>query len=166
MNDMLDAARLHALLMCPSIRMHGSAGVDTKTGARLYEPGGVHFGGWFMPEDGGGSPSPWARHCLLALAADIIECEGGKAPSSDVGNSDLDDALRFRALLRCPRIRVIHHHGARLAGHLPIPGTSTPGHFAFRAEFWPTGVADDQTDPVLGRACLLTLAHDLLRLAA
>lgn len=74
-----DAARFRALMRCGRIKPQGSAGVDPKTGARTYpeQPGAVHFGAefWVQPEDAPSNMTVWGRHCLRALADDILAFE-------------------------------------------------------------------------------------------
>jgi hypothetical protein len=75
-----DAARFRALMRCPRIKMQGSAGVDPKTGERTdNRPGGVHFGAEFWPvgphHESGQCEPTWGRHCLRALADDILAVE-------------------------------------------------------------------------------------------
>jgi hypothetical protein len=74
-----DAARFQALMRCGRIKPQGSAGVDTKTGERTYpdEPGSVHFGAefWVQPEERSSNLTIWGRHCLSALADDILAYE-------------------------------------------------------------------------------------------
>lgn len=74
-----DAARFQALMRCGRIKPQGSAGVDTKTGERTYpdEPGSVHFGAefWVQPEEKPSNLTIWGRHCLSALADDILAYE-------------------------------------------------------------------------------------------
>lgn len=74
-----DAARFQALMRCGRIKPQGSAGVDPKTGERTYpsEPGSVHFGAefWVQPEEITSRMTIWGRHCLRALADDILAFE-------------------------------------------------------------------------------------------
>ena len=74
-----DAARFRALMRCGRIKPQGSAGVNTKTGERTYpeEPGSVHFGAefWVQPEAEPSNMTIWGRHCLRALADDILAFE-------------------------------------------------------------------------------------------
>lgn len=87
-----DADHFRALMRCGRIKMQGSAGVDTKTGERTYaeHPGAVHFGAefWVQPEDKPSNLTTWGRHCLRALAEDILAYEAAKAaplPDTDTG---------------------------------------------------------------------------------
>lgn len=76
------AARWDALMICPRIRMLGSAGVDPKTGERTNGDDWVHFGAEFwsrydmerLPhlKAEGEASTQWGRHALTAVADDII----------------------------------------------------------------------------------------------
>jgi hypothetical protein len=81
-----DAERFRALMRCGRIKPQGSAGVDPKTGARTYldQPGSVHFGAefWVAPEAEPNNMTIWGRHCLHALADDILAFEARAALTS------------------------------------------------------------------------------------
>lgn len=74
-----DATRFRALMRCGRIKPQGSAGVDPKTGERTYpeQPGSVHFGAefWVQPEAEPSNMTIWGRHCMRALAEDILAFE-------------------------------------------------------------------------------------------
>lgn len=167
-----DAARFRALASCPRIDMMGSAGVDPVTGARKYpdEPGSVHFGAKLFAVDTEGDKTAeftrWGRNCIVALAEDIGAVQGMPAFTSEVGKSDQVDALRFRLLLKCPRINLHAVRGATIAnGGIAVHDVA---NFAFSAEFWPDGKphASGQCEPADGILCLTMLADILADLAA
>lgn len=169
LSNEIDAARFRALVDCPNIVMHGSSGVDAKLGGRLRldQPGQVHFGAILNAPGPISASRVWGRHAILAIAQDVVHAEGGFIQPEAVGESVLVDAERFRALLRLPRIRVISLKGAGVDQESPEADPLKPGRFTFTAEFWSTSHADasSQSDPALGRRCLVTLADDLIALA-
>lgn len=166
-DDLLDAVRMRALARCPGVAMHGSAGVDPVRGGRLYldEPGQVHFGAAFAVEGADEVSTAWGRHAIVAIADDVLHLETGSAPTSLVGESLADDAARFRALMRLPRIRIMAvENGGRDPTH-PVADPDEPGRFSFRAELWssPATFSSTQCDPHMGRRCILVLADDILK---
>jgi len=168
-SDELDAARMRALASCPSIDMHGSAGIDAVDGGRLYpeQAGRVHFGAIMNAPVSTASSTSWGRYAIVAIADDVIDCEGGRAPVSRVGTSVQDDADRFRALMRLPRIRMMSITNGGDEPLDPVADPAKPGRFSFRAEFWPMAAgASEQSEPTLGRRCILVLADDLIALGA
>ncbi len=84
-----DAARFQALMRCGRIKPQGSCGVDPITGERRYPetPGAVHFGAefWVQPEPEPSQFTTWGRHCLRALADDILAYEAARptAPATE-----------------------------------------------------------------------------------
>lgn len=77
--DKDDAERFRALMRCGRVKPQGSCGVDPITGERRYpeSPGAVHFGAefWVQPEAEPSQFTIWGRHCLRALADDILAFE-------------------------------------------------------------------------------------------
>lgn len=169
LSNELDAARFRALAECPNIVMHGSSGVDAKLGGRLRpdQPGQVHFGAILNAPGPISASRVWGRHAILAIAQDVVHAEEGFIPPEALGESVIVDAERFRALLRLPRIRVISLKNAGIDQESPEADPLKPGRFTFTAEFWSTSHADasPQSDPALGRRCLVTLADDLIALS-
>jgi hypothetical protein len=168
----IDAARFRALATCPRIDMMGSAGVDPVTGALKYpdEPGSVHFGAkMFTVNDIGEKAETgtnWGRNCIIALVEDIGAVQGLPAFTTKVGESERDDALRFRLLVQCPRINLHAVRGASIANG--AIGVHDAAGFAFSAEYWPSGQphASKQCDPADGILCLTMLADILAAKAA
>lgn len=159
-DPMLSADRFRAVATLSGIVMHGSAGFDARTGEPTSKrPGDVHFGAELTSVRNG--HSHWGHLGMTAIAEDVLRVEGGPVPDGAVGTSVVDDAIRWRALMRLPRIRVMGHDGIRSEdGSRIVP--RKPGAFRFRAEFWPKGPGDAQTDPTLGRLCLAALADDII----
>ncbi|MCJ2009764.1 hypothetical protein [Methylobacterium sp. J-092] len=90
--DALDAARFRALTQHGRIRMQGSCGVNSETGALHYPetPGSVHFGAEFWPQDPAqpDHETVWGHHCLRALADDILTLQAVRpAPSPAKGGN-------------------------------------------------------------------------------
>ena len=89
-NDAQDAARFRALMRCGRIKPQGSCGVNPITGHRTYpeDPGTVHFGAefWVQPEATPSNATIWGRHCLRALADDILAYEAVQ-PAKIVGEN-------------------------------------------------------------------------------
>lgn len=158
LNEQLDAQRMRALAACPGISMHGSAGVDPRTGARSYpgQPGSVHFGAIFLPDVAPSeTTTAWGRYAVVAMADDVIAVEGGRIPSTPVGDDVPSDAERFRALMRLPRMKVWNSGGR-----------ADP--LAFQAELWSCGKphSSGEDEPAEGRALLLALADGLIARSA
>jgi hypothetical protein len=156
----LSADRFRAVAGLSGIVMHGSAGFDARTGEPTsMRPGDVHFGAELTSVRNG--HSHWGHLGMTAMAHDVLRVEAAPVPDGPVGTSVVDDAIRWRALMRLPRIRVMGHAGIRSEdGARVVP--SEPGTFRFRAEFWSKGPGDAQTEPTLGRLCLAALADDII----
>ena len=159
----IDAERFRAVASVPGAYMHGSAGFDATTGARKYEEAGqVHFGAELTTIGNTQFGTDWAHCAIKAIADDVLAMEGAAIPSDAIGTSDEADAARWGALMRLPRIRVMAHRGVvdETGAMTPVE----PGTFWFKAEFWskPPRGEDPQTEPTVGRLCLLTLADDVI----
>jgi hypothetical protein len=159
----LAARRFRALMAIGGASMAGSAGFDPSTGARRNPdtPGCVHVG---MEVATAGSLSGnvrWAANAFRALAEDRIVMDYGKVPEHEVGVSEDDDAARWDALMRLPRIKVWHHAGDRDGDRTP---RMVDGAFSFFAEYWVYGEEKPgaEDDPRLGRECLAIVADAII----
>ena len=163
----LAARRFRALAAVPGATMHGSAGVDPIVGGRrdADRPGGVHFGAELSSRQKPGPSTRWARHAIAALVEDVLAAEGSALPVAPIGASVDDDAARWDALMRCPRIRLMDHDGVEAPGS--VSADSADGGFSFTAEFWPVGTPhpSGQDDPTDARLCLATLADAIVAAA-
>lgn len=156
----LSARRFRALMHADGLPA-GSAGFDPATGVRTraHTPGAVHFGGEVSTVFHSDHGADWTRGAFRALAEDMMAVDDMIVPTLPVGESIEEDASRWDALMRLPRIKVWRHNGIDGPDGPTIDGDD----FVFYAEYWTHGVEQPgaQDDPVVGRRCLTLLADAL-----
>lgn len=142
--DVVSARRFRALMRA-SGSMIGWTGFDRETGTRGNPemPGMVHVGMRITPvaPETGDESSRHVGNTFLAMVEDMLALEGGRQPEHPVGSSIGDDAARWNALMRLPRIKVWPNEDPE-GDHEAAP---------FFAEYWTygeerPGARDDPAD--------------------
>lgn len=153
--DVVSARRFRALMRAGGEAI-GWAGFDADSGVRHRPetPGAVHVGMTVSSDatEPCGRGGMRVRSGLFALAEDMLAVDGIPLPTSPVGSSIPQDALRWNALMRLPRIKT-------------WKGTETEGDVvSFFAEFWSHGEEKPgaQDDPATARVMLTRIADAII----